>query len=110
MQVKDIHGEADLNDLRQIVLHRTGQDPDTVADIIEAVFDVIAEMLAIHDRVDFHNIGVFKLVHRAPRKGVTPDGEPWETPERYEIEFEAAPHYARKVEEYSGPNEDVPII
>lgn len=108
MQVKDIKGEADYNEIRQIVIHRTGENPDTLRGVLDTFWDVIAEALAIHDRVELHGIGVFKLVDRKEDSGLDPQGRPWETPERREIVFQPSDAYAEKVKAFTG--EDTPII
>lgn len=119
MKVTDIQGEADLNDLIQITIHQCGQDADAVSAAIPEFFKVLAESLAIHDRVELHGIGVFKLVKRSARHGITPvmnredgtitGGVPWSTPERFEIEFEASHNFAKTVQEFSGIDSE-PII
>lgn len=53
-------------------------------------------------RMEIHGIGVFKLEHRAARKGTNPNGVPWETPERHEITFTAAPKFAGLIGEALG--------
>lgn len=108
MKVTDIEGEADYNDLRQIVMHRTGENPDTVRNILGTFWDVLAEVLAIHDRAELRGVGVIKLEDRERRSGLDPQGRPWETPDRREIEFHASAAYAQKVQEFTG--EETPII
>lgn len=108
MQVKDIQGEADYNEIRQIVMHRTGENPDTVRDILDTFWDVLAEVLAIHDRAELHGVGVIKLEDRKERDGIDPQGNPYHTPERRSIEFHASDAYAEKVRAFTG--EETPII
>lgn len=108
MQVKDIKGEADYNEVRQIIIDRVGQNVTMIHDVLDAFWDVIAEALAIHDRVELHGIGAFKLVDRKEDSGLDPQGRPWETPERREIVFQPSDAYAEKVKAFTG--EDTPII
>lgn len=110
MEVKDIKGEADLNELRQITLHRTGENPDTVANITGEFFRVIGEALGVHGRVELHGIGVFSLELRAPRSGTDPNGNTWSTPDRFEIEFSAAPAFAKLVAENLFIQPEAPVI
>jgi len=107
MEVTDIQGRADLNEIRQIIAHRRGIDAQTVADVIDEFFSVTAECVAIHDSALLHNIGVFKLVPRAARKGKTPDGQEWERPAGFEFIFEPADHYKKRVEEFAGSGEPI---
>ncbi len=107
MEVTDIQGRADLNEIRQIIAHRLGIDVQTVGDVIDEFFTVNAECVAIHDSTLLHGVGVFKLVPRAARKGVTPDGQPWERPAGFELIFEPSDDYKRRVEQYAGSGEPI---
>ena len=107
MEVTDIQGRADLNEIRQIIAHRRGIDAQTIADVIDEFFSVNAECVAIHDSTLLHGVGVFKLVPRAARKGVTPDGQPWALPAGFELIFEPSDDYRRRVEQYAGSGEPI---
>jgi len=106
-KVTDIEGRADLNELRQIIVNRTGVDLNTVSEVLDAFFTVNAEAVAIHDSTMLHGIGVFKLVQRAARKGHTPDGTPWERPAGFELVFEPSEDYKRRIEDFAGSEEPI---
>ena len=107
MKVTDIQGRADLNEIRQIIAHRRGIDVQTVGDVIDEFFSVTGECVAIHDSAVLHNIGVFKLVPRAARKGKTPDGQEWERPAGFEFIFDPSDAYKKRVEQYAGSDEPI---
>lgn len=106
-KVTEIEGRADLNELRQIIVHRTGIDLNTVGEVLDAFFAVNAEAVAIHSSTLLHGIGVFKLVQRAARSGNTPDGTPWERPAGFELVFEPSEDYKRRIEEFAGSGEPI---
>lgn len=99
MKVTEITGEFDLHDLAKC----SGVSVDNIC----TVFAVLAEALAVHRRADLHDIGVFKLEQRAPRHGTTPDGQAWETPERWQATFDAAPDFADLIQSSRTDDEEV---
>lgn len=107
MEVKDIQGVADLNEIRQIIAHRRGIDVGTVGDVLDEFFSVNAECVAVHGGTRISGVGVFKLVPRAPRKGTTPDGQPWERPAGSELVYQPSEAYCRRIEEYAGNGEPI---
>ena len=97
------NAEFDRADLAREIAERTGHDFTVVLDVLKFFPSVLADALVeFEGRAELKDIGVFKLQHRAPRRGVNPNGVPWETPERQSIEFEAAPFLAGIVAERSG--------
>ena len=102
MKVTEIAGEFDLLDLSKC----SGVSVDDIC----TVFATLAEALAVHNRADLHDIGVFKLEKRAPRHGNTPDGQPWETPERWQATFDAAPDFADLIESNRTGGDGAPVI
>lgn len=110
MEVKDIKGEADKNEIAQITAHRTGENPDAVRNLADTLFEVIAEAVAVHHRVELHDIGTFSLILRAPRSGVNPFGQHWETAERYEVKFDASPKFAELVQAHMTLDPEAPVI
>ena len=99
MKVQDITGEFDLHDLSKC--------SGVSLDDIRAVFNTLAEAIAVHRRADLHEIGVFKLEKRAPRHGHTPDGQEWATAERWQATFDAAPDFADLIESNRSDGEEV---
>ncbi len=108
MEINDITGDPAYGEIRKIVADMAGEEIGTVSEVIDTFFEVLAGVLATFGRYEHACVGVFKLETRAPRHGVTPDGEPWETPARFEIVFEPSKFYALKVEKAAG-GEDVII-
>lgn len=87
------HGpELDRSDLSWMIADRTGVDQYWTHETLKGLGAVLADALVRGGgRVEIRDFGVFRLETRAPRKGVTPDGEVWEVGERQEIVFHAAP-------------------
>lgn len=87
-------------------VHQDGSDPiytpAQLVEVLQAFSAVLANALVEHQRVEIHELGVFKLQKRAPEKGVTPTGQIWETPERLKVTFHAAPALTRIVSERTG--------
>ena len=78
-------------------------DFNEIIDVIKSEHSTIADALCVFDgRVEIKDFGTFTLELRAPDSGVDPDGNPWETPERYKIKFKAAPSFAQIIEERTG--------
>jgi nucleoid DNA-binding protein len=69
---------------------------------LELFGEILADALVKFGRVELHDIGVFSLQDRDPRSGTTPDGEPWQTPYRKKIVFNAAPSLASAVTDQIG--------
>lgn len=93
--------EFDLTDLTKAAVQAAwtpeGHEPDTedVQDarrLLAEVFHITAVQLAKNGRVEYKGLGTFKLVQRAARRGLL-NGQPWETPELMEVEFEPAPAF-----------------
>jgi nucleoid DNA-binding protein len=92
-------------------MNKTGENPETCSNVIDAFFDAIAEAVAARHSVRLHGSGVFKLVHRSERHGHTPTvthedgtvsgGEPWDRPEGMEFLFEPSDEYRQKIAAYS---------
>lgn len=70
-------------------------DAETVLEILDAFGTLLAHALANHSRVEIHELGVFRLEHRPSRKGIDPNGNAWETPDRLQVDFSAAPAMCR---------------
>lgn len=79
-----------------------GLTPAQIITVLRVLPAVLADALVEHQRVDIHEHGVYKLSKRAPERGVTPTGQPWETPERMKVTFHAAPALTRIVSERTG--------
>lgn len=66
------------------------------ADRVKRVFDLLAQKVAVHGRVELHEIGTFKLGKR--RK--FPRNDRPGLPETYrKVKFNAAPDFERRVQE-----------
>ncbi|QSO53441.1 HU family DNA-binding protein [Alicyclobacillus curvatus] len=59
-------------DLVQAVAERTGITKKEVAQVVDAVFDVIQESLSQGDKVQLVGFGNFEIRERAARKGRNP--------------------------------------
>lgn len=107
MQVKDIKKDADYGEVRKIVAEQTGESVGIVSEVIDTFFNVLAEVLAMHNRYEHAGLGVISLLKRAPRQGIDPQGEPFETAARLEIEFHASKIFANKVQVLLGDGTQV---
>lgn len=88
------HGaEYDRTDLSYAIAEHSGLSPVQAMIVLQALAAVLADALIQGGgRVEVRDLGVFRLEKRAPRKGVTPDGDEWQKPyERQEIVFHASP-------------------
>jgi nucleoid DNA-binding protein len=94
--------EFDLTDMALAAAHRTGFSPKACKDVLDAFAAILPEVLAEYGRADLHHIGVFRIEKRAPRSGITPDGQPWDTPERQEVVYHAAPAINTALTERTG--------
>lgn len=75
---------------------------DFVTAIVKAVPDTISQALAEFGRVEIAGFGVFALEERVPDAGVLPNGEAWNTPQRFKIVFRPAPAFCATVSEATG--------
>lgn len=74
-----------------------------VLEVLKSEHSTIADALCVFDgRVEIKDFGTFTLELRPPDSGVDPNGEPWETPERYKVKFKAAPAFVQIIEERTG--------
>ena len=105
--------EFDLTDLSAAVaakIMHTDQDgaeprytPSEIREVLETAFATIPDGMVEHGgRVEFHGFGTFRLELRAADSGTTPDGTPWETPERNKVVFKPAPAFLRVIAERTG--------
>jgi len=78
-------------------------DVHEIIDVLKSEHSTIADALCVFDgRVEVKDFGTFTLELRAPDSGVDPNGDPWETPERYKVKFKAAPAFLAIIEERTG--------
>jgi nucleoid DNA-binding protein len=103
-EVENIGPEFDLTDMATAVAGKTGYSAKTCREVLEAFAATLPDALVAHQgRMEFHGLGVFRIEERAPRKGVTPDGQQWEKPnERQEVVFHAAPAINTALTERTG--------
>lgn len=102
-QVTDHGPELDRSDFAQMLSERSGVHEWRMLETLKILGSTLADALVQGGgRVEIAGLGVFRLETRAPRKGVTPDGEPWEVGERQEIVFHAAPAVNAVVTERTG--------
>lgn len=87
------HGaEYDRTDLSYAIAEHSGLSPVEAMLVLQSLAAVLSDALIQGGgRVEVRDLGVFRLEKRAPRSGMTPDGEQWSVPERQEIVFHAAP-------------------
>lgn len=91
-QTADHGPELDRSDFAQMLSERSGVHEWRMLETLKILGATLADALVQGGgRVEIAGLGVFRLETRAPRKGVTPDGEPWEVGGRQEIVFHAAP-------------------
>lgn len=99
---------AHIHESTLAVAHVEGVEPlpedyrihkDVVSEIVKAVPDAISQALGEFGRVEIKNFGTFTLEERIPDKGVLPNGEPWNTPQRFKIVFRPAPAFCLTVSE-----------
>ena len=97
--------EFDRHDLAANIADELGMETATVLEVLEKQAEILAGALSLPDfdhRVELHHFGVFRLEHRAARSGHTPDGQPWQTPERYEVVFHASPAFTKNISKMIG--------
>lgn len=102
--------EYDRTDLVNDICERYGEQifaagtaPEAVMLTLKAISAVLPDALAKHNRVEIHDLGVFHLTKRAPRKGRNfHTGETIEIPAHDEITFNAAPFLSEIVEQTTG--------
>ena len=97
--------EFDRKDLAANIADELGIETAAVLKVLEKQAEILAGALSLPDfghRVELHHFGVFRLERRAARSGHTPDGQPWETPERYEVVFHASPAFTRQIAKMTG--------
>lgn len=76
---------------------------DLILEVLKSEHSTIADALCVFDgRVEIKDFGTFTLVLRPPDSGVDPNGNPWETPERYKVKFKASPAFLAIIEERTG--------
>lgn len=98
-----IGAEFDRTDLAYAIAEKTGLSPVEAKVAIEGLAKVLPDALVGHGgRIEIHGLGVFRLEDRAPRKGAAPGGQPFETGNRQEIVFHAAPVINQIVTERTG--------
>lgn len=92
----------------QVTDHGGGGEPypedyripkDVVSEVVKAVPDAISQALGEFGRVEIKDFGVFALEERVPDAGVLPNGEAWNTPQRFKIVFRPAPAFCLTVSE-----------
>jgi nucleoid DNA-binding protein len=94
--------EFDLTDMALAAAHKTGFSQRTCKEVLDAFAELLPDVLAEYGRIEMHGLGVFRIEKRAARSGLTPDGQPWETPERQEVVFHAAPAINTALTERTG--------
>jgi nucleoid DNA-binding protein len=102
--------EYDRTDLTNDICARYGEQifaagtsHEAVQLTLKAISAVLPDALAQHGRVEIHDLGVFHLTKRAPRKGRNfHTGETVEIPAHDEITFNAAPFISEIVEQTTG--------
>lgn len=102
LDLENVGPEFDRTNLTWAIAQRTGINPYYIKEVLKGFFAVLPDALVQYERVEIHDGGVFRLETRAPRKGVTPDGDAWEVGERQEIVFHAAPAVNAVVTERTG--------
>ena len=96
-------GEFDLNDMAMAVAGKVGYSAKTCREVLQAFSDILPiALVANHGRIEMHGLGVFRIEKRASRSGLTPDGQLWETSERQEVVFHAAPAVNAAITERTG--------
>lgn len=76
---------------------------DLILEVLKSEHSTIADALCVFDgRVEIKDFGTFTIELRPPDSGIDPNGNPWETPERYKVKFKAAPAFAQIIEERTG--------
>ena len=75
---------------------------EDIIDVLRAFASCLSDALVEHQRVEIHELGVFRLQPKDADSGNTPDGVAWSTPPRNKVDFDAAPFVCRIVSERTG--------
>lgn len=87
-----VSGEFDRMDMARAISGRTGLTVEQAKLAIDGFAKVLPDALVVNGlRIDIYGLGVFRVELQAPRKGVDPQGNPFETGQRQKVVFEAAP-------------------
>ena len=88
--MKSVGAEFDLGNMADLIATETGINPHNTREVLLKFAELLPQALVKYNRVELHSIGVFRLKVRASRAGVFA-GKAWETPERIQVRFKAAP-------------------
>lgn len=88
--------EFDLGNMADLIATETGINPHNTREVLAKFAELLPQALVKYSRVELSGLGVFRLKMRAARAGVFA-GQAWETPERVQVRFKAAPAVCRVV-------------
>ena len=89
-QMQNVGPEFDLGNMADLIATETGINPHNTREVLLKFAELLPQALVKYSRVELYQIGVFSLKVRGPRAGIFA-GQTWETPERIQVRFKAAP-------------------
>ena len=97
-EMQNVGPEFDLGNMADLIATETGINPHNTREVLLKFAELLPQALVKYNRVELYKIGVFSLKIRQPRAGVF-NGQAWETPERIQVRFKAAPAICEVVAE-----------